>query len=322
MVHAITATTASNRLLDLVGRWERQENSPRLSPASRQARRPLWMESGALSALRWWPRPWQPMPMPPWWQFARESTMLMPSSTTWGSSFGPRWRHVQVLPRRIASHRIDAFKNFPACESLASERGSQDEAAGDRLRLLKAAAIGRAAAAGGRPASRPCCSRCPTARRWRGRRRSLRVGEQISLRGIGRAGWCENRLSQHHRRWNCRASFRVRGGIVDIFAPDWYEPVRVEFFGDEIESIRRFEVSSQRSLAVARRGGRDGCASRGARPSGPSGRLSAAAKLVSAGGAGRVGSSRGGIIWSGWSGRRILAHGLPTCCSRCFAFPR
>ena len=42
--------------------------------------------------------------------------------------------------------------------------------------------------------------------------------------------------------------FSVRGGIVDIFAPDWDGPVRVEFFGDEIESIRRFEISSQRSL--------------------------------------------------------------------------
>ena len=43
--------------------------------------------------------------------------------------------------------------------------------------------------------------------------------------------------------------FSVRGGIVDIFAPDWYDPVRVEFFGDQVDSIRRFEVSGQRSLA-------------------------------------------------------------------------
>ena len=46
--------------------------------------------------------------------------------------------------------------------------------------------------------------------------------------------------------------FAVRGGIVDIFAPDWDEPVRVEFFGDQIESIRRFEIASQRSLASLR----------------------------------------------------------------------
>ncbi len=42
--------------------------------------------------------------------------------------------------------------------------------------------------------------------------------------------------------------FALRGGILDIFAPDWFHPVRLEFCGDEIESIRRFEVSNQRSL--------------------------------------------------------------------------
>ena len=42
--------------------------------------------------------------------------------------------------------------------------------------------------------------------------------------------------------------FAVRGGLVDIFAYDWFDPVRVEFFGDCVESVRRFEVASQRSL--------------------------------------------------------------------------
>jgi len=46
--------------------------------------------------------------------------------------------------------------------------------------------------------------------------------------------------------------FAVRGSIVDIFTPDWDLPVRVEFFGDVIESIRRFEVASQRSLETLR----------------------------------------------------------------------
>src|SRR5262249_3919756 len=34
---------------------------------------------------------------------------------------------------------------------------------------------------------------------------------------------------------------------IDVFAPDWFQPVRIELFGDEIESIRPFEVESQRS---------------------------------------------------------------------------
>ncbi len=43
--------------------------------------------------------------------------------------------------------------------------------------------------------------------------------------------------------------FSVRGGIVDIFPAEADKPVRLEFFGDTIESIRRFEVESQRSVA-------------------------------------------------------------------------
>lgn len=42
--------------------------------------------------------------------------------------------------------------------------------------------------------------------------------------------------------------FAVRGGLIDIFPASSEYPVRIEFFGDEIESIRTFSVSSQRSL--------------------------------------------------------------------------
>ena len=42
--------------------------------------------------------------------------------------------------------------------------------------------------------------------------------------------------------------FSLRGGILDVFAADWVDPIRVELFGDEVESMRRFDVASQRSL--------------------------------------------------------------------------
>jgi transcription-repair coupling factor (superfamily II helicase) len=41
--------------------------------------------------------------------------------------------------------------------------------------------------------------------------------------------------------------FAVRGGIVDVFPATADRPVRLEFFGDELESIRPFEIQSQRS---------------------------------------------------------------------------
>ena len=42
--------------------------------------------------------------------------------------------------------------------------------------------------------------------------------------------------------------FSVRGGIVDVFPFALENPLRLEFFGDEIESIRQFDVATQRSL--------------------------------------------------------------------------
>ena len=45
-------------------------------------------------------------------------------------------------------------------------------------------------------------------------------------------------------------SFAVRGGIVDVFPAGDSEPVRLEFVGDMVESLRRFDPSTQRSTAV------------------------------------------------------------------------
>ena len=42
--------------------------------------------------------------------------------------------------------------------------------------------------------------------------------------------------------------YSVRGGILDVFSPEQDQPVRVEFFGDQIESIRRFDPETQRSV--------------------------------------------------------------------------
>ena len=45
-----------------------------------------------------------------------------------------------------------------------------------------------------------------------------------------------------------RGEFAVRGGIVDIFLPLSDHPVRVDFFGDEIEELSYFEVADQRTF--------------------------------------------------------------------------
>jgi transcription-repair coupling factor (superfamily II helicase) len=41
----------------------------------------------------------------------------------------------------------------------------------------------------------------------------------------------------------------LRGGILDVYSPEMDAPVRIDFFGDEIESIRKFDPETQRSSA-------------------------------------------------------------------------
>jgi transcription-repair coupling factor (superfamily II helicase) len=75
----------------------------------------------------------------------------------------------------------------------------------------------------------------------------ITAGQQISL----------SALVDHLVQWGYRrvplveekGEVSVRGGIVDFFPPLATHPLRVEFFGDTVESIRSFDPSSQRSLA-------------------------------------------------------------------------
>lgn len=45
-----------------------------------------------------------------------------------------------------------------------------------------------------------------------------------------------------------KGQFSHRGGIIDIFPPDWETPIRMEFFGDVVDDIRTFDIDTQRSI--------------------------------------------------------------------------
>lgn len=51
-----------------------------------------------------------------------------------------------------------------------------------------------------------------------------------------------------------RGEFAVRGGILDVFPPTEEHPLRVEFWGDDVEEIRYFKIADQRSLEIAEHG--------------------------------------------------------------------
>ena len=45
-----------------------------------------------------------------------------------------------------------------------------------------------------------------------------------------------------------RGEYSIRGGIIDIFTPDSDDPYRVELFDTEVDSVRTFDIDTQRSL--------------------------------------------------------------------------
>ena len=77
------------------------------------------------------------------------------------------------------------------------------------------------------------------------RTRKLKRGGQINPLDL--VEWLEDQGYEPEAQVNHKGEIALRGGILDIFAPTCPWPVRVEFFGDEIDSIREFDPISQLS---------------------------------------------------------------------------
>ena len=73
----------------------------------------------------------------------------------------------------------------------------------------------------------------------------LEVGEELDravfLRRLEVIGYQRSSLVEE------RGDYSVRGGVIDVFAPLHPLPIRLEFWGDRLESIRQFDPNSQRS---------------------------------------------------------------------------
>ena len=75
--------------------------------------------------------------------------------------------------------------------------------------------------------------------------RELRTGDsmerEVLLRELVDLGYRREHLVEH------RAEFSVRGGIVDIWPAHADEPIRLDFFGDELDRLTAFDIATQRS---------------------------------------------------------------------------
>ena len=74
----------------------------------------------------------------------------------------------------------------------------------------------------------------------------LRTGEEIPLEDL--VHHLDSIGYEKREPVEMVGEYSIRGGIFDVFPAEAARPVRVEFFGDTIESIRQFDVESQRSV--------------------------------------------------------------------------
>ena len=74
---------------------------------------------------------------------------------------------------------------------------------------------------------------------------TLEIGQEISLTKL-----VEHLAQLSFTRTDLvekRGEFAVRGGIVDVFLPLAHHPIRIDFFGDEIEELQYFDIADQRT---------------------------------------------------------------------------
>ena len=74
----------------------------------------------------------------------------------------------------------------------------------------------------------------------------LRVGDELPLEEV--IAHLESIGYERREPVEMVGEYSLRGGILDVFSPEAAKPVRIDLFGDQVESIRRFDVESQRSV--------------------------------------------------------------------------
>ncbi len=158
----------------------------------------------------------------------------------------PDVRRQEEIYNGLLNWKIDAFF-FPELEIPAIEGALPDpEITAERLDLLRQIAGQKRHVVVLSKTSLD--DRVPSPDSLRQNIKTMRRGERLNrdqfLRELVDAGF------EHVDQVTSRAQFAVRGGIVDVFALQHSAPVRLEFFGDELDSIREFDLDEQTSIQV------------------------------------------------------------------------
>ncbi len=138
-----------------------------------------------------------------------------------------------------------SIERLPACLTYNESNVTVDHEFGDRLRLVKSLAAGDA-----NPiivASVPSLLQpLPSRASLDGQSRRIKAEQTLDVDDL--TTWLTEQGFHETSAVELPGEFSSRGGIVDVFAPDWAGPVRIELFDDEVESLRQFDPGTQRSI--------------------------------------------------------------------------
>ena len=147
-----------------------------------------------------------------------------------------------------------------------------------RMAVLFRLSAGAAAARWWWPRRRRCSGGCCRARRSRRCAGDHARGRRVDRGTRWCGGWCR-RGTRASAVVEDPGTFAVRGAVIDLYPPVYRHPVRLELFGDEVESIRLYDAGHPAHAAHA---GRGATSTRCARPSPTAGRRSARPLLAAA----------------------------------------
>ncbi len=134
---------------------------------------------------------------------------------------------------------------YPAADVLPMDRTPPaDEIVAARLTAQAALLRGGRALVAASPLglARPA----PSPQSFAGGSLHLTVGSGDGLERL--VGWLVEWGYSREPEVDARGQFAMRGGIVDVYPQTEAGPLRIEFFGDQVESIRGFEITSQASI--------------------------------------------------------------------------
>ena len=157
----------------------------------------------------------------------------------------PRSSDVEDLFADLAAFLKQEPALFPAMEGSPEQWSTTDPPFGRRLEVLKKFAAGIA------PqvlvtSIEALMQPVPDTDQLREYTRLLKVDDQIDLEQW--AKWLLGRGFQRTTAIELPGEFAIHGGILDLFPTDSALPLRIELFDDEVESIRTFDVITQRKI--------------------------------------------------------------------------